>query len=115
VPASAQAATGDFAAFPICTEPADQLKPQVEGELVVWQDQRAGNNDVYGRYLSGNEFPICTHAGGQDFPAVYGNLAVCQDDRNGNWDIYGAIIPEPCVLLLPTAGGIGALKRRSIP
>jgi len=74
VPASAQAATGDFAAFPICTEPADQLKPQVEGELVVWQDQRAGNNDVYGRYLSGNEFPICTHAGGQDFPAVYGNV-----------------------------------------
>ena len=87
------AARADFPAFPICSDPAAQQEPSVNGSLVVWSDYRNGNWDIYGCDLStGTEFPICVHGAEQSRPAVSGQTVVWRDYRNGNWDVYGATI-----------------------
>ncbi len=69
--------------------------------LLVWQDDKAGNGDVYGRLLKpdgtphpGPAIPICATKDIQTEPRVVYNgasfLVVWQDDRNTYNDIYGA-------------------------
>ncbi len=68
--------------------------------LVVWQDQRAGNWDIWGQRvdldgaLLGDSFAICANASGQLLPAVAYNLDTNQylvvwEDRRTDADIYG--------------------------
>jgi beta propeller repeat protein len=33
--------------FAICTAPTDQTLPAISGDLVVWEDKRNGNDDIY--------------------------------------------------------------------
>ena len=73
----------------ITTNSADQINPYVNGNYIVWQDNRNGNWDIYAYDLStGAEIPICTATGDQTNPSVYGDNFVWQDNRNGNLDIY---------------------------
>ena len=73
----------------ITTNGANHINPYVNGNYIVWQDNRNGNWDIYAYDLStGAEIPICTAAGDQTNPSVYGDNFVWQDNRNGNWDIY---------------------------
>jgi hypothetical protein len=69
--------------------------------LVVWQDNRSGNDDIYGARVSGNGtmldisgIPISTATDGQSTPAVAYDgtnfLVVWRDSRNNSYDIYGA-------------------------
>jgi len=82
----------------LTTDPADQIAPRVsvsdDGHvLVVWEDHRAGNADIYGYDVTtGKGFVVCDQAAQQVAPRVSGDWVVWQDDRNGNWDIYGATI-----------------------
>ena len=74
----------------ITTDPAEQRSPQIWGDLVVWQDSRRGNWDIYAFDLgTGMEFPISTAPDDQTHPDIWDGVVVWQDHRNGNWDIYG--------------------------
>jgi beta propeller repeat protein len=78
------------AEFPICTHAGDQQWPAVSGNIVVWEDNRNGNWDIYGYDLSNQtEFPICTDAADQRWPQISGNTVVWFDDPNGNSNLYG--------------------------
>ncbi len=95
--------------FSICTEPGTQRPPDISGSIVVWADNRNGNDDkrlegnwdIYGYDLeTKTEFPICVEAGCQAEPRISGNTVVWMDNRNGDWDIYGATLfpkPTPCL------------------
>jgi uncharacterized repeat protein (TIGR01451 family) len=105
---------------PITTAPSNQQHPDItynstDGEyLVVWQDLRHGDWDIFGRRISDNctqldsDFSISRVPGLQKHPAVAYNsidnqyLAVWWDDRN--WqitdeDVYGQIVSHDGALL----------------
>jgi len=86
------------AATVICSDPADQILPRVSVDanghvLVVWEDHRNGNADIYGYDVTTHQtLVICDQAAQQEAPRISGDWVVWQDDRNGDWDIYGATI-----------------------
>ena len=81
--------------------PAIAYNSQDNRYLVVWEDDRNGNWDIYGQWLTrtgdplGSNFPIIDTDSDQRFPDLVYNsqdnlyLVVWQDNRHGNWDIYG--------------------------
>jgi beta propeller repeat protein len=82
--------------FPICTASGTQGEPAIDGDIVVWQDNRNGNYDIYGKDLyTGDEIVICTNSADQFAPKISGNIVVWQDLRNcpsgysGVTNIYG--------------------------
>ena len=95
--------------FPITTAPDSQERPDVvynsakDEYLVIWQDYRRGNWDIYGHRVSGqcsplgDEFPVSQEPERQWYPALAYNsgenqyLAVWWDHRNAatGGDIYG--------------------------
>jgi beta propeller repeat protein len=100
--------------FPICTDAGTQCNPAIDGDIVVWQDDRNGNWAIYGcnlDALSGTgaapaksgrlgcddlpaEFVVCDAAGNQENPAISGDTVVWQDDASGNWAIYGCDLSQ---------------------
>jgi beta propeller repeat protein len=97
------AASARPAIFPVCIQAGGQAGPDIAGGLTVWTDNRNGNLDIYGRYLSSTkDFAVCTNPAGQDNPAVTErvisgkthDIVVWVDDRNtsstiGATDIWG--------------------------
>ena len=76
--------------IPVIVNASTQWDPAIYKDIVVWQDDRNGNWDIYGFDLSAKEeFQITTDESDQRYPAIYSSIVVWQDDRNGNWDIYG--------------------------
>lgn len=86
------------------THPAVAYNSQQDNYLVVWDDNRAGNNvDIYGQIVNssgtlGGSFSLSVTAS-QDYPDVAYNsdqnnyLAVWEDNRtSGSDDIYGQVI-----------------------
>lgn len=104
------------AAFPICnnsnSHPWDGFSVAYDNVnqrfLVVWNDSRNGNNDIYGQMVNADgtlynttsvtNFVISNNASDQNFPSVaYDSanqrfLVAWQDSRNGNYDIYGQLV-----------------------
>lgn len=81
---------GCFNEVPLTTNPHDQISPAIYQDMVVWQDNRNGNWDIYGLDLStGQEFCITTDVHDQISPAIYNDIVVWMDFRNENFDIYG--------------------------
>jgi beta propeller repeat protein len=77
----------DVETFFICTEKSHHYNPRIDGEFVVWQDERNGNMDIYGYNLStGTEFPICTELHEQNKPHVSGTTVVWEDERHSWWE-----------------------------
>ncbi|MFH0964741.1 MAG: hypothetical protein V2A58_12120 [Planctomycetota bacterium] len=65
-------------------------KPTICGTVIVWQDNRNGDWDIYGYDLqTKEEMEICRAPGDQEAPAINGQTVVWQDNRRGDWDIYG--------------------------
>lgn len=68
-----------------------QAYPDVFGDVIVWQDDRNGNWDIYMYAPMVNmwspEIRITTNQGNQINPAIYNNTIVYQDDSTGNWEI----------------------------
>lgn len=80
------------------------ISDQNQGVVVVWQDCRSSDNDIYAQRLDslGNQcwistgLPLCTSPGQQYEPTLadLGNgyfIILWEDRRNGNYDIYGQI------------------------
>ncbi|MCK9306508.1 MAG: Ig-like domain-containing protein [Methanoculleus sp.] len=76
-----------------------QERPDIDGDMIVWEDDRNGNKDIY--FGTVDEFrnkpPLTTtHVGeritsddaSQEKPSISGDYIVWQDDRDGNWDVY---------------------------
>ena len=103
----------------ICTDPGDQIKPRVsqtdpgqsdDHVLVVWEDHRSGNADIYGYDVTeGTAFAVCTDGAQQTAPRISGNWVVWQDKRSGDWAIYGARIDTAT----DTAGAATAISPES--
>jgi TolB protein len=89
--ASSQSAYGNFTLIEtqVTNNGSDQIDPTIYGDVVVWQDERNGNWDIYMYNLSASvETRITTNESNQTKPVIYGNRIVWQDERNGNCDIY---------------------------
>ncbi|MBE0428740.1 MAG: hypothetical protein IBX61_02580 [Thermoleophilia bacterium] len=73
----------------ITNDPADQGRPDVQEDIIVWKDFRNGNWDIYMYDLSVHaEIPISTHPAYQNMPITNGSTIIWQDNRNGDWDLY---------------------------
>ena len=59
--------------------------PDIYGNIIVWQDSRNGNADIYAYNLqTEQEIPICTNPADQLEPKISGNLIAWSDRRNWN-------------------------------
>ncbi|MDD5082422.1 MAG: choice-of-anchor D domain-containing protein [Dehalococcoidales bacterium] len=91
---------------PICTETQNQEYPQLVsdgagGAIIVWQDERNGNYDIYAQRVNSsgiaqwtdNGTAVCTSASDQEYPQLVsdgagGAIITWRDNRNSNYDIY---------------------------
>jgi beta propeller repeat protein len=88
----------------ICPTETAQF-PKVSGNVVVWQDDRNGDTDIYGYDMATQtEFPICTAVGIQNAVSISGDLVVWQDTRNGGSDIYGYDLASGQEIAIATNG-----------
>lgn len=73
--------------WPLATAVGTQDAPSVGWSFTAWEDNAAGNWDVFIRPFA---VPILVPVGAsnQCHPAAGNNWVVYEDDRNGNWDIY---------------------------
>lgn len=75
---------------PLTTDPEWQWNPSIFGNVVVWEDSRNGNWDIFMYDLRmDQEIRITQDRNRQGNPSVYGNIVIWTDERNGNADIYG--------------------------
>jgi beta propeller repeat protein len=82
--------------FAITTSEAEQTNPDIDRNIVVWEDNRNGNWDIYGYNLTTrHEFQITDNPYDQTNPAVSGNIVVWEDSRDGNLQIYAIILDGP--------------------
>ncbi len=101
--------------FEISTAASDQCFPALaynynsdrDKYLIVWQDHRNGDWDIYGRCIfpdgeQGDSFPITIARDNQERPDVVYNstndefLVIWQDYQDANWDIHGRRISGQC-------------------
>jgi uncharacterized protein YjdB len=97
--------TLDASGIAISTAASNQLVPRVASNgtvaLVVWQDFRNGNYDVYGALIDStgaitlNDIPVSVATGAQDDPVVTWDatssqfIVVWQDSRSGTFQLMG--------------------------
>ncbi|MBU7046735.1 MAG: hypothetical protein HXS54_09895 [Theionarchaea archaeon] len=68
--------------FVITENPCVQHFPALYGDIVVWEDDRNQNWDIYGYNLSTREeFQITTDKSDQTSPAIYKNIIIWKDKR----------------------------------
>lgn len=85
---------------------ANQLHPAADGTLVVWQDDRNGQFDIYLKDLAAAASQRLTaDAASQESPAISGSRVVWQDNRNGTWDIYGYDLATGSEFVVSEGGG----------
>lgn len=90
----------------VCTAPSNQTRPSpvcdgASGVIVVWEDARAGDTDLYAQRLdenglaqwAANGIAVCTAPGAQAVPLAVpdgtgGTVTAWKDARSGDGDIY---------------------------
>jgi TolB protein len=74
----------------ICNQSNEPASYVVSGGILIWQDRRNSNWDIFGYpSSSGQEFAVCALPSNQSQPVIAGPIVVWVDERNGNSDIYG--------------------------
>ncbi len=82
--------------FPIVANESEQTNPDIDRNIVVWQDNRNGDWDIYGYNLTTHhEFQITNEPHDQTNPAISGNTVVWEDSRDGNLQIYAIVLDGP--------------------
>ena len=82
--------------FAITANEAEQTNPDIDRNIVVWQDNRNGDWDIYGYNLTTRrEFQITNNPHDQTNPAVSGNTVVWEDSRDGNLQIFAIVLDGP--------------------
>lgn len=77
-------ARADITSLRITDDPANQGRPDVAGDFVVWKDYRFGSWDIFQYDLAhGAESTVIQHPAYQNLPATNGRIVVWQDDRAG--------------------------------
>ncbi|HDZ59249.1 MAG TPA: hypothetical protein ENH44_00505, partial [Actinobacteria bacterium] len=73
----------------VTSSSANQGRPDISGNTIVWKDLRAGNWDIY-RYniSSGSEAIVADTPAYQNLPVTSGLVVVWQDNRAGDNDLY---------------------------
>jgi len=75
--------------FFITKDSSWQWNPAICGNMVVWEDYRNGNWDIYGYdIVKKEEIQITRHSSRQGNPAIHKEIIVWVDEKNGNPDIY---------------------------
>ena len=106
VPATAYGTYPGVVLFPVCIASGSQEHPAVSGHIVVWCDDRNGNEDIYGYNVATmTEFPVCVAPGDQWEPAISGDIVVWSDGRDSTWDIYGYNLATKATFPVATGGG----------
>jgi beta propeller repeat protein len=84
---------------------APQLAPDVSGPLIVWEDWRHGNAEIYLYDLrSEEERRLTDRLTDQTAPRISGNWVVWEDDRHGERDIYAYDLNSDAEQLLTPEG-----------
>ena len=82
-----------FVTFPVSQLTSSEEKPDISGHIVVWQDNRNGNWDIYGYNLvTKKEFQITADSADQTNPVISGSLVVWEDARFGVSNIYAVYL-----------------------
>jgi len=82
--------------FVITTNESSQMNPDIGENIVVWQDNRNNNWDIFGYNLTTQkEFQITYDSHDQTNPAISGNMVVWQDNRNEDSEIYAVVLDGP--------------------
>ncbi|MDE0186485.1 MAG: hypothetical protein OXP71_13695 [Candidatus Poribacteria bacterium] len=107
---------------PVCTAKNDQYFPNLTsdgagGVIVVWQDTRHGNQDVFAQRVSAegemlwmeNGVAICGLPSHQSWPLIItdqtgGAIIIFRDSRHGNQDVYAQRISADGQLLWDEGG-----------
>ena len=73
----------------VVDQPGNQRRPAVFGSLIVYEDDRNENYDIYLYDMdTGVETQITDDPSHQRKPDIFGNRIVWEDYRNGNADVY---------------------------
>ncbi|MBI4743555.1 MAG: PD40 domain-containing protein, partial [Actinobacteria bacterium] len=68
------------------TRPADQINPAIDGDKIVWQDNRNGKWNIYMKDLAtGQESQVSASAATQQYPAISGNKIVWSQHKEGTY------------------------------
>ena len=91
-----QADPNNVIEFAIATNEFSQTNPDIDDNIIVWQDNRNNNWDIFGYNLTTRkEFQITDDSNDQTNPAISGSVVVWQDNRNGNSEVYAVILDGP--------------------
>jgi beta propeller repeat protein len=83
VPGIASAST-----VPVCTDTAHQQHPAISGSIVVWQDHRNGNWDIYARDMAtGVERQVTSSSFDETNPQISGSRVVWESYESGMYKI----------------------------
>jgi beta propeller repeat protein len=76
--------------FAVCVVASNQQNPAISDGRVVWEDDRNGAPDIYGKNLtSGTEFIVCSDPGWTKMhPTISGSMVAWADNRSGTFAIY---------------------------
>ncbi|MGB3635402.1 MAG: hypothetical protein WA982_15275, partial [Rubrobacteraceae bacterium] len=112
-PAGVEALAAAKKEFPVSEHSSDKLKPSVNGNIVVWEDDRDGKSNVLAKNLTtGEEFVVSTGVEVKRKPVTNGKFVVWEDERSGNSDVYAKNLTSGEEFIV--AGGAGDQRKPSI-
>lgn len=108
---NAFATDGTWVEFPICTNSASQMLPDIYGDIVVWADNFGGTLNIWGYDLStSTQFPISLGSVGVNNgdPHIYENIVVYSKWQavTDDVDVYGYDLATQTEFPITTAEGM---------